>query len=162
MEKGRGGFFPIFIPLEGEKVLVVGGGRIALRRIRTLYSFGAGITVIAPEILPEIRQLPVEIVCRGASAEDVRPDYRLVVAAASDRKVNGLIGARARALGIPVSVADVRGESTFYFPAIVHEQGIVAGVISENGGDHRLAAEKAALLRRALQEDEKEQSDGIV
>lgn len=152
MEEKPGGFFPIFIPVEGAKVLVIGGGKIALRRIQTLLSFGSAVTVIAPEILPEIELLPVQIYRRRAAAEDVTSEYRLVVSASSDREVNRLTGARARALNIPVTVADAKEESTFYFPAIVRGEGIVAGLISENGGNHRLAAEKAALLRQALKE----------
>ena len=46
-------YFPLFISLEGLPCLVIGGGRVALRKIRTLSEFGAQITVVAPEILPE-------------------------------------------------------------------------------------------------------------
>lgn len=152
MDREQSGFFPIFIPMQDAKVLIVGGGKIALRRIQTLLSFGAAITVIAPEILPEIAELPVKLLCKKAAEKDVEPAYRLVVAAASDRETNRLIGIRAKALGIPVSVADAKEESTFYFPAIIQGQGIIAGLISENGQNHHLAAEKAALLRQALHE----------
>lgn len=148
------GFFPIFIPLQNAKVLVIGGGKIALRRVQTLASFGAVITVIAPEILPEIQPLSANLLYRKAVEEDVTPVYRLVIAAASDRETNRQIGGRARALGIPVSVADAKDESTFYFPAIIKGQGVVAGLISENGLDHHLAAEKAAVLRQALHEQD--------
>lgn len=152
MEKEQSGFFPIFISMKDAKVLIVGGGKIALRRIRTLLSFGAALTVIAPEVLPEIACLPVQTICRKAAEKDVSPDYRLVVAASSDRETNRQIGLRATALGIPVSVADAKEESTFYFPAIIQGEGITAGLISENGQNHHLAAEKAALLRAALHE----------
>ena len=148
------GFFPIFIPMQDAKVLVIGGGKIALRRVRTLASFGASVTVIAPEILPEIQPFSAECLCRRADETDVTPDYRLVIAAASDRETNRKLGCRARALGIPVSVAAAKAESTFYFPAIIKGQGVVAGLISENGKDHRLAAEKAAILRQALGEQD--------
>ena len=60
------GFFPIFIPLQNAKVLVIGGGKIALRRVQTLASFGAVITVIAPEILPEIQPLSANLLYRKA------------------------------------------------------------------------------------------------
>lgn len=148
------GFFPIFIPMKNAKVLIAGGGKIALRRVQTLASFGTAITVIAPEILPEIHPLSANLLYRKAAEEDVTPVYRLVIAATSDRETNRKVGQRARALGIPVSVADAKDESTFYFPAIIKGQGVVAGLISENGKDHRLAAEKAAILRQALGEQD--------
>ena len=43
-------YFPLFVNLEGRRVLVVGGGKIAARRIRTLLEFGCEITVVAPEV----------------------------------------------------------------------------------------------------------------
>ena len=47
-------FFPMFIDLSKKKVVVIGGGRIAGRRIRTLLSFAGQICVIAPEVTEEI------------------------------------------------------------------------------------------------------------
>lgn len=46
-------YFPVFIDMEGRLVLVAGGGRIALRRVRTLLRFGAKIRVIAPRLCRE-------------------------------------------------------------------------------------------------------------
>ena len=72
-----------------------------------------------------------------------------MIAASSDRDANRTAGERARSLGIPVSVADAKGESTFFFPAVIEGGGIVAGLISE-GQDHRLAARRAAEIREML------------
>ena len=55
-----GRYFPLFVDLEGKKVVVVGAGTIAGRRIRTLLDFGARITVIAPEAVDQIRTLAAE------------------------------------------------------------------------------------------------------
>lgn len=51
------GYFPLFIDLAGVPVLVVGGGHIAARRVRALLDFGADVTVVAPDILPQIQHL---------------------------------------------------------------------------------------------------------
>lgn len=53
-------YFPMFVDLTGKKVLTVGGGRIALRRVRTLLQFGAQICVIAPELCGELADLESE------------------------------------------------------------------------------------------------------
>ena len=47
-------YFPMFIDLTDKKILVAGGGTIALRRVRTLLKFGADIHVIAPELCEEL------------------------------------------------------------------------------------------------------------
>ena len=53
-------YFPLFVDLEQKKIVVVGAGRIAERRIQTLLSFEAQITVIAPEASVKIRKLAKE------------------------------------------------------------------------------------------------------
>ena len=143
------GFFPVFIPLKGQPVLLIGGGKVALRRAETLARFGAELTVVAPEILPAFTPL-ARCLLRPFRPEDVREGYRLVIAASSDREANRTAGERARALGIPVSVADAKEESTFFFPAVIEGGGVVAGLISEGGHDHRLAARRAAEIREML------------
>ena len=61
-------FFPMFIDLSKKKVVVIGGGRIAGRRIRTLLSFAGQICVIAPEVTEEIDiQELVQILARYRS-----------------------------------------------------------------------------------------------
>lgn len=49
-------YFPLFVDLEGRQVLVVGGGKIAVRRVRTLLEFGCEITVVSPEVCEELRE----------------------------------------------------------------------------------------------------------
>ena len=143
------GFFPVFIPLKGQPVLLIGGGKVALRRAETLARFGAELTVVAPEILPAFTPL-ARCLLRPFRPEDVREGYRLVIAASSGREANRTAGERARALGIPVSVADAKEESTFFFPAVIEGGGVVAGLISEGGHDHRLAARRAAEIWEML------------
>ena len=130
-------------------MLLIGGGKVALRRAETLARFGAELTVVAPEILPAFTPL-ARCLLRTFRPEDVREGYRLVIAASSDREANRTAGERARALGIPVSVADAKEESTFFFPAVIEGGGVVAGLISEGGHDHRLAARRAAEIREML------------
>ena len=50
-------YFPMFIDIEKKKCLVAGGGTVALRKVRVLLDFGAQITVVAPQIDPQILQL---------------------------------------------------------------------------------------------------------
>lgn len=83
-------FFPLFIDLTNKNCLVVGGGNIAARKVRTLVEYGARVVVIAPSILPEILDQDVDIEKRGFKAEDIKDKF-LVVAATDDEKLNEMI-----------------------------------------------------------------------
>ena len=141
--------FPLFVDLTGKRLVVVGGGAIARRRIDSLLPFGGEVVVGAPSLRgsPEgLTWLP-----RPYAAGDLEGAF-LAVAATDSRPVNRQVGLDARALGIPVSVADCREECTFYFPALCQGGGVTAGVISAGGADHRAAARAAARVRLALEE----------
>ena len=53
-------YFPLFVNLEGKKILVYGAGVIGFRRILALLEFGCELTVIAPRALPEVEKLAKE------------------------------------------------------------------------------------------------------
>ncbi len=142
--------FPLFVDLKGRRAVVVGGGRIALRRAQVLCSFGAAVTIIAPHCgtLPE----GVAYQPRAYVPGDLEGAF-LAVAATDDRKVNRQIGQHARQLGIFVSVADSKDESTFFFPAVCTGNGLVCGVVSK-GTEHHKTAQAARWIRAGLEEME--------
>lgn len=147
--------FPLFLPTAGKKVLVVGGGTIATRRVRTLCRFDWQVTVIAPELTEEAQSLAREgrILWekREFRSEDVEGMF-LVVAATDCREVNHLAGEAAKQQGIFVSVADSREECTFFFPAIAENNYVVAGIAGD-GSSHRETARSAEKVRKALQQE---------
>ena len=143
----NGFHFPLFVDLHGKTVVVVGGGAIACRRIRALGEFGAHVVVIAPrwdEPLAGMTHL-----ARPYAPGDLAGAF-LAVAATDDRQVNRAVGEEARALGIPVSVADRREECTFFFPAVCTGDNIVAGVAGR-GDDHARTARAAKAIRAVLE-----------
>lgn len=150
---------PVFLPLAGRRVLVVGGGKIASGRIRQLFRFGAEVTVISPELDRQLLQdFPrLQWITRPflPGAGDVNREYALILAAASDRQANQAAGMEARFLGIPVSVCDSREECTFYFPAIAEGDGVVCGIASQNARDHHHVKITAAKIRKFLEQEEK-------
>lgn len=140
--------FPLFIDLTGKKVVLVGGGTIAARRIATLRLFGCEIEVIAPELKCSAEGLIWKQRCyRTGDLEGAC----LAIAATDSREVNHQIGVDAGNLGILVSVADCEEECTFYFPAICTGENLIAGVVS-GGKDHHKTARAAKAIRRALEE----------
>lgn len=134
-------------------VLVVGGGAVALRRARNLAAGGFAVTVIAPEIDAAIRELPgVACLQRGFAPGDIggaNPRWALVVACAGPREVNRAAGDAARALGIPVVVADAQAESTAFTPATLRD-GDLQVAVSTGGADPALAMALRERIAAAL------------
>ena len=128
----------MFIDLTDKKILVAGGGTIALRRIRTLLKFRADIRVIAPELCEELAQLEEEGKIAAERREYRTPDIDgvyIVLAATDDHEVNRRIWEECRAAGVTVNVADDRSLCDFYFPSIVMTEDTVIG-INCGGEDH--------------------------
>ena len=140
--------FPLFIDLTGKKVVLIGGGTIAARRIATLRLFGCEIEVVAPELKCSPEGLHWKQ--RAYRSGDLEGAC-LAIAATDSRQVNHQVGVDAGRLGIPVSVADCEGECTFYFPAVCTGENLIAGVVS-GGKDHHRTARAAKAIRRALEE----------
>ena len=84
-------FMPLFVDMRGKKVLVVGAGRIAYRKIKTLLKYGASVEVITLEIAEkEIKTLGIDIHIRPFSREDILDKF-LVAAATDDERFNSEI-----------------------------------------------------------------------
>ena len=115
-------YFPVFIDMEGRLVLVAGGGRIALRRVRTLLRFGAKIRVIAPRLCRELEDMEKDrMICieqREYKPGDIK-GAAFVLAATDSREVNRQIREECRTEGIPVNVSDARDLCDFYFSSVV-------------------------------------------
>lgn len=150
-------YFPLFVDLEQKKIVVVGAGRIAERRIQTLLSFEAQITVIAPEASVKIRKLAKEgrlhwqQECWSPEAENFLDGSLFVLAAVDDGAVNKAVFRACQARGIPVNCSDDRTRCDFYFPGIAEGGGVTAGVTA-GGTDHRLAREATERIRKCLAE----------
>lgn len=140
--------FPLFIDLNNKKAVIIGGGPIALRRAEVLLSFGANVTIITPEC--SAVPAGVTFLPRCYQQGDLTGAC-LAVAATNDRTVNEQVGKEAAAAGIPVSVADRKEESTFFFPAICTGSGLIAGVVSQ-GEQHKKTAAAAKKIRAVLEE----------
>ena len=138
--------YPVFLDLKDRPVLVVGAGKVALRKTRGLLEAGARITVVAPEWEAEFEELPLRLVRRGFRASDMA-NTLLVFAATDDRLTNHRIAIAAKGKGVFANIADSVEECGFLVPARVH-RGDVHIAISTGGESPRLTAE----LRKKLEE----------
>jgi siroheme synthase-like protein len=141
-------YYPVFLDLREREVLVVGAGKVALRKVRGLLEAGASVTVVSPAILPEFEELAVKLVRRKFRKTDVK-EQALVFAATDQRAVNESVGLAASARGILVNVADAPGECGFLVPARIR-QGDVQIAVSTSGRDPRMAVALRKRIEEAL------------
>ncbi|MGC8937691.1 MAG: precorrin-2 dehydrogenase/sirohydrochlorin ferrochelatase family protein [Thermodesulfovibrio sp.] len=128
--------FPAFIDIKGKKCVVVGGGRVAERKIKTLLHYGARITLISPEINENIRKIvekgQIEYIKKQFSKEDI-DDAILVVAATSDEKLNAQIVKNAKFLENCVTATDVSeiGGLLYNVPAIFNKADLTIAISTD-------------------------------
>lgn len=134
---------PAFLNLSGERAVVVGGGAVALRRARTLLDAGLAVTVIAPEVCPELLALPVAPERRAYRDGDLAGAW-VVVAATDQPAVNDAVVAEARQTGALVNHAGEAGQGNLRFAATAQRAGVQVAV--STGRELPLLAQ--ALTRR--------------
>jgi precorrin-2 dehydrogenase/sirohydrochlorin ferrochelatase len=141
-------FYPIFLNLESHRVVVIGGGEVAERKIESLLDTGATITVISPEVTPDIASLSaqnrIELYKRVYNPGDCA-GAALVFSAAGDPEISKAVYAEATALGIFINTADQPALCSFIMPAMVR-RGDIGVAISTSGTSPALAAR----LRRKI------------
>ena len=155
-------YYPIFLDLRGRHCAVVGGGRVAERKVKALLRAGATVRVISPSVTPRLALLAarkkIELTLRtyhvgdlekSAAAQtdglsSLRPT--LVFAATNRPEAQHAIRLDAESIGVPVNVADDAKESGFIVPASF-AQGDLQVAISTSGSSPALARQ----IRRQLQ-----------
>ena len=130
--------YPVSLDLRDASVLLVGGGRVAARKARGLVAAGARVTVVAPEVCPELRAEPVaEVLERPFEPGDVI-GRRLVLTATDVPAVEQAVAAAARRQNVWVNAADRPDECDFILPAIARA-GRVSAAVSTDGASPALA-----------------------
>ncbi|MBK1649366.1 siroheme synthase CysG [Rhabdochromatium marinum] len=122
---------PIFLTIKDHPCLVVGGGRVALRKLNHLRAAGAQVRVIATQAIEDIHSLAaagaIDLQLRAFAPDDLDA-VQLVIAATDDRALNGAIAAQARDRQLLVNVADQPEDCTFLMPAIIDRSPVVVAV----------------------------------
>ncbi len=141
--------FPVGLVVAGKPCLVVGGGRVAWRKIRSLLECRAAVTVVAPEICEPLALLAAEPDGGGAAHHDLdvrlRPyrrheasRYMLVVTATGNPRIDHMVSEDARGAGVWVNCADDASHCSVLLPA-VHRDGAVSIAVSTAGRSPALA-----------------------
>ncbi len=141
--------FPLFLNLENKNVLVVGSGKIASRRIKSLLSCRCNITVVSTGTLDEDIKRQVEFIENHFCKEYLENQF-IVLATTNDKDLNREIYKLCKERNVLVNVCDDRSLCDFYFPAIFENEDIIGGVTSKNGNAHALVKETASKIRGVL------------
>ena len=143
--------YPIVLNLKGRSCLVVGGGAVATRKVKSLVEAEATVTVVATDISPELEEMAT-IACLEILRQEYQPAILsgrfLVIAATSDDRLNACLARDARQAGVLVNVVDQPDLCDFFVPAIV-TRGALTLAVSTSGECPSLAS----ALRRRLESE---------
>jgi precorrin-2 dehydrogenase/sirohydrochlorin ferrochelatase len=146
-------FIPVNLNTDGRLILVVGGGKVALHKLKTIIKFARNVTVIAPKILPEIERLGVRVTRRQYCKTLLNGAF-LVYACTDDTAVNRQVRRDARGIGILANVADDKKLCDFISPA-VYKRGHMAVSVCSQGKDVKSAVVLRDRIKRYLEDDKR-------
>jgi siroheme synthase-like protein len=136
--------YPAFLRLAGRKVVLVGGGRVAAGKLQGLIAEGAQLTVVAPDMRPELEQPGVVLERRRFDDADLDGAWYVVAAAPSE--VNRQVLAAAEQRQLFVNAVDDPPNATAYAGSIVRRDGVTIAISTDGR-----APALAGLLREALE-----------
>lgn len=142
-------YLPLFHNLRGRTCLVVGGGEVALRKIRLLREAGARVQLVAPQICPDLEALAAEgqiHIARKTFHPNDMVGATLIIAATNNHQVNEQVSRWAQERNIPVNVVDSPALCSVIFPAIIDRSPVQIAISS--GGS---APVLARLLRGKIE-----------
>lgn len=166
---GKKPYFPMFVDISKKKIVVIGGGKIAERRVETLIKFTDNVTVISPRVTEGIRKraeeekvlwIPEAIDMEtGACAEKTVKGFfgnaDMVFAATDSSACNEQVVRICREHGILANASHKKELCDFYFPAVVIKDGVTVGITS-GGENHSLAKETRERIEAILLESDTE------
>ncbi|HEX4904383.1 MAG TPA: bifunctional precorrin-2 dehydrogenase/sirohydrochlorin ferrochelatase [Acidimicrobiales bacterium] len=140
--------YPVNLVVEAKPVLVVGGGRVAVGKVRRLVESGARVTVVAPEVSDEIASMAGVTVERRPYAEGEVAAYRLAITA-TGTPVDAQVFAEGEAAGVWVNSADDPAHCSFTLPAVAR-RGPISVAVSTDGTSPAMASWLRARFEEEL------------
>jgi len=142
-------YYPIFLDLNNQKVIVVGGGEVAERKIKNLLIYGCTIYISSPHFTPHLQQLIAAKKIHhipDKSLDTYMDTAFMVIAATDDAEVNSKIASQAKKHGLLINTVDQPKDCNFIMPSIV-KRGNLQIAISTAGKSPALAKK----IRKNLQ-----------
>ena len=155
MKRNTGTYFPVFLDVRRKKCVVIGGGQIAFRKIRTLLDCGASVTVISPVLHPDLSELAnkksIQVIRRSYKSRDLKGAF-IVIAATGTKETNRKVAKEAGRVGALVNVVDDPEPSDFIVPSVVR-RGDLTIAISTGGMSPALARKIRTRLEDSFGEE---------
>jgi len=145
-------YYPIFLNIQGKNCVVIGGGNVALRKVKGLLECGAKVTLISPKPHPEIVKLSkrraIHLIQRDYEKEDLE-DAAIVFACTDVKKVNRKVAEDAKGVRVLVNIADDPRPSDFIIPSFFR-RGNLTIAISTAGVSPALARKIRTNLEKSF------------
>ncbi len=153
MKKDQGiTYYPVFLNVKGKKCVVVGGGQVALRKVRVMLEHGADVEVISPDLCPELAELStsgaIRALGRDYQAGDLKNAF-VAIAATDHSEINRRVVAEARRKSVLVNVVDDAEISDFIVPSYLR-RGEITIAVSTGGTSPALARKIRSRLEKEL------------
>jgi siroheme synthase-like protein len=148
-------YYPVFLSIRGKRCVVIGGGVVALRKVRALLDYGAKVTVVSPTLHPDLAQL-AEAGRIGSIRREFKPGdlagAAIAIAATDERAINQKVSHEARDRGVLVNVVDSSEQSDFIIPSFFR-RGDLTIAVSTAGMSPALARKIRTKLEGLLGEE---------
>ena len=148
-------YYPVHLDINNRKVLVVGGGSVGTRKVKTLLDCGARVTVVSPEVSRQLRELAasgdIKLAERSYQSEDLNGVF-VVIGATDDETLNQQISSDADRLNTLCNIADRPEVCNFILPSIVQRDDLVI-TISTSGQSPALAKKLRKTLENQFGEE---------
>ena len=155
MKKRTGTYFPVFLNVRRKKCVVIGGGQVAFRKVRTLLDCGASVTVISPVLHPDLSELAnkksIQVIRRSYKSGDLKGAF-IVIAATDTKETNRKVAKEAGRVGALVNVVDDPEPSDFIVPSLLR-RGDLTIAISTGGMSPALARKIRTRLEDSFGEE---------
>ena len=143
-------FYPVNLNIKDKLCIVIGGGKVAERKIKNILLCGGKVKAISPELTSKLAELVKQRKITYTKTEyhsQTLNGAELIYAATSNRRLNSKIAKDAAKLGTLVNVCDSREESSFILPAVARKKDLVISVSTDG-----ISPEKAVKIRDKLKE----------
>ena len=148
-------YYPIFLNIQGKRCVVIGGGKVALRKVKMLLDCGANVSVISLKPHPDIAKLykekAIHLIQREYESQDLKGAV-IAIVCTDVKEVNRKVADEAEKAGVLVNVADDPGPSDFIIPAFFR-RGNLTLAVSTSGKSPALARKIRTKLEKSFGEE---------
>lgn len=150
MKNRTSAYYPVFLDVKGRRCLVIGGGTVALRKVKTLLDFGAQVEVISPRLCAGLKQLLKEnniiVLNRKFHSGDLKGAY-IAIAATAGKQTNAQVADEAHKRNILINVVDDPVHCDFILPSYFR-RGAITISVSTSGMSPALARKIRSQLEK--------------